>query len=585
MSVHKRAGQLAKESDLINVPRVVSDYYTQQPTSDSLVSFGTSGHRGSSVNASFTEIHIQAICQALVEYRQQKNITGPIFLGLDTHALSECAFTTALQVLVANGIYVIVQQGRNFQSAITSPSIYTPTPVISHAIICFNKQKLESADAESINVDNLNNINLKNNLPKNVSAGIADGIVITPSHNPPQDGGFKYNTPNGGPADSDVTAQIQARANEIIIAGNECVKEVSFSDAWHSEFVVDYDFIQPYVDDLKNVIDIDAITKANICIGVDPLGGSGIAYWDCIAKTYGIKIEVVNRKVDPSFAFMPLDKDGKIRMDCSSPYAMANLIHLKEDYDIAIANDPDFDRHGIVTKSQGLMNPNHYLAVAIDYLYQNRKQWPLDLAIGKTLVSSSMIDRVANKLNKKLVEVPVGFKWFVDDLFESKVGFAGEESAGAAFLRRDGSVWTTDKDGIILGLLAAEITAVSGKDPGVYYKNLTAEFGAPFYKRIDAVANLEQKNCLKNLTENDVSADTLAGEAILKKLTHASGNNAAIGGLKVVTENSWFAARPSGTEDVYKIYAESFKSEEHLQTVIDEAKIIVDDVFKRAGIQ
>jgi phosphoglucomutase len=585
MSTHKRAGQLANESDLINVPRVVSDYYTQQPSSDSLVSFGTSGHRGSSSNASFTEIHIQAICQALVEYRQQKNITGPLFLGLDTHALSECAFTTALQVLVANGIYVIVQLGRNVQSSTTSPTIYTPTPVISHAILCFNKDTTQDSEVNNGNVDKHNSSKLKNSLPESISAGIADGIVITPSHNPPQDGGFKYNTPNGGPADSDVTAQIQARANEIIIAGNECVKEVSFSDAWHSEFVVDYDFIQPYVDDLKTVVDMDAIAKANISIGVDPLGGSGIAYWDCIAETYGIKIDIVNRKVDPSFAFMPLDKDGKIRMDCSSPYAMANLIHLKENYDIAIANDPDFDRHGIVTKSQGLMNPNHYLAVAIDYLYQNRPQWPQSLAIGKTLVSSSMIDRVANKLNKKLVEVPVGFKWFVDDLFNSKVGFAGEESAGASFLRRDGSVWTTDKDGIILGLLAAEITAVSGKDPGIYYKNLMAEFGSPFYKRIDATATQEQKNCLKSLAESDVGARALAGESILKKLTHAAGNNAAIGGLKVVTENSWFAARPSGTEDVYKIYAESFKSEEHLQAVIDEAKMIVDDVFKRAGIQ
>lgn len=589
MSVHKRAGQLAIESDLINVPRLVSDYYTQQPSSDSLVSFGTSGHRGSSSNASFTEVHVQAICQALVEYRQQKNITGPLFLGLDTHALSECAFSTALQVLVANGVYVVVQLGRTFQSPTTSPIIYTPTPVISHAILSFNKNSSNSEDFNRSDFNNLdddkqNNATLNSSLPKSVSIGLADGIVITPSHNPPQDGGFKYNTPNGGPADTDVTSQIQTRANEIIIAGNDCVQEVSFSDAWHSEFVVDYDYIQPYVDDLKSVIDMEAIAKANIRIGVDPLGGSGIAYWDCIAKTYGIKIDVVNRRVDPSFAFMPLDKDGKIRMDCSSPYAMANLINLKDDYDIAIANDPDFDRHGIVTMSQGLMNPNHFLAVAIDYLYQNRPQWRSGLAIGKTLVSSSMIDRIAKKLNKELLEVPVGFKWFVSDLFEHKIGFAGEESAGATFLRRDGSVWTTDKDGIILGLLAAEITAVTGIDPGEYYKNLTKEFGSPFYKRIDAVANTDQKNCLKNLSKNDVSTDNLAGENILEKLTHASGNNAAIGGLKVVTENAWFAARPSGTEDVYKIYAESFESEAHLQTVINEAQVIVNDVFKRAGI-
>lgn len=579
MSVHKRAGQLAEEHDLINVPRLISDYYTQQPSSDSLVSFGTSGHRGSSSNASFTEIHIQAICQALVEYRQKNEITGPLFLGIDTHALSECAFSTALQVFVANGIYVVVQVGRDFQSSSTSPVIYTPTPVISHAILSFNSGSLTVDVREKQRITSLDN-----DLPKSVYEGMADGIVITPSHNPPQDGGFKYNTPNGGPADTVVTTQIQARANEIIIAGNDCVQEVSFSDAWHSEFVVDYDYIQPYVDDLNEVIDMEAIAKANIRIGVDPLGGSGLAYWDCIAKTYGIDIDIVNRKIDPRFSFMPLDKDGKIRMDCSSSYAMANLIKLKDDYAIAIANDPDFDRHGIVTASQGLMNPNHFLAVAIDYLYNNRRQWPQDLAIGKTLVSSSMIDRVAKKLNKKLIEVPVGFKWFVDDLFESHIGFAGEESAGASFLRRDGSVWTTDKDGIILGLLAAEITAVTGNDPGEYYKCLTKEFSVPFYKRIDAHASADQKECLKNLAQDDVEADSLAGENILEKSTHASGNNKAIGGLKVVTENAWFAARPSGTEDVYKIYAESFTSESHLQTVIDEAQVIINHVFRRAGI-
>ena len=585
MSVHKRAGQLATDSDLINVPRLISDYYTQQPTTDTLVSFGTSGHRGSSSNASFTEVHVQAICQALVEYRQQNNIAGPLFLGIDTHALSECAFSTALQVLVANGVYVVVQLGRHFQSATTLPIIYTPTPVISHAILTFNKSTTDTNNTACLDDAKHSHASLEDALPRSVYVEMADGIVITPSHNPPEDGGFKYNTANGGPADSKVTTAIQARANAIIIAGNDCVKEVSLSDAWHSEFVVDYDFIQPYVDDLSAVIDMEAIAKAKIRIGVDPLGGSGIAYWDCIAKTYDIEIDVVNRKVDPSFAFMPLDRDGKIRMDCSSSYAMANLIRLKNDYDIAIANDPDFDRHGIVTKSQGLMSPNQFLAVAIDYLYQHRPQWPEALAIGKTLVSSSMIDRVAKKLNRNLLEVPVGFKWFVDDLFKNNIGFAGEESAGASFLRRDGSVWTTDKDGIILGLLAAEITAVTGIDPSRYYKNLTKEFNAPFYRRIDATANVDQKNCLSSLSQQDITANSLAGEKIIEKLTHAPGNNAAIGGLKVVTENSWFAARPSGTEDVYKIYAESFKSEAHLQAVIDAAQVIVNDVFTRAGIQ
>ncbi len=572
MSQHKRAGQLAQDSDLINVPRLISDYYTQQPASDTLVSFGTSGHRGSSINASFTEIHIQAICQALVEYRQQQNITGPLFLGIDTHALSECAFATAIQVLVANGVYVVVQEGRVFQSVNNDARLYTPTPVISHAILNYNAG------------ENKNSQYLKDSLPDKTKNGLADGIVITPSHNPPQDGGFKYNSVNGGPADTDITTQIQNRANEIIIAGNEAVGEVSFSDAWHSDFVIDYDFIQPYVDDLNSVVDMEAIAKANINIGVDPLGGSGLAYWDCIAKTYGINIDVVNRKIDPTFAFMPLDKDGKIRMDCSSHCAMSGLISLKDKYDIAIANDPDFDRHGIVTRSQGLMNPNHFLAVAIDYLYQNRPEWSEKLAIGKTLVSSSMIDRVAAKLAKKVCEVPVGFKWFVNDLFENNIGFAGEESAGASFLRRDGSVWSTDKDGIILGLLAAEITAVSKKDPGEYYKDLTQQFSAPFYKRIDAAATSAQKNCLKKLSQEDVTASDLAGEKILQKLTHAPGNNASISGLKVVTENAWFAARPSGTEDVYKIYAESFIDDAHLQRVIDEAQKIINDVFTKTGI-
>jgi len=549
MSVYERAGQQAQASDLVNIPRLVSEYYTQHPTEESLVSFGTSGHRGSSVNASFTEVHIQAICQALVEHRQQLSINGPVFVGIDTHALSECAFITTLQVLVANGVSVMVQQGRG----------YTPTPVISHAILNYNKQ----CTAEN---------------------GLADGIVITPSHNPPQDGGFKYNPPNGGPADTDVTSKIQDRANEIIKAGNMEVQEVSFEEAWASDLVNEYDFIKPYVDDLASVVDMKAIADSGLKIGVDPLGGSGLAYWDVIAQTYGVNIELVNRTLDPTFSFMTLDKDGKIRMDCSSPYAMAGLIKLKDQFDIAIGNDPDYDRHGIVTRSSGLMNPNHYLAVAIHYLYTHRKQWSAELKIGKTLVSSSMIDRVATALNKNLAEVPVGFKWFVDGLFSGEFGFGGEESAGASFLRMDGSVWSTDKDGIILALLAAEITAVTGKDPGQYYQELTEKFSAPVYKRIDAPASSDQKTVLKNLSADDVTADVLAGEEIIAKLTHAPGNNAAIGGLKVLTENAWFAARPSGTEEIYKIYAESFKGEQHLEEVITEAQAIVSEVFSSAGV-
>lgn len=549
MSIHERAGQLAQASDLVNIPRLVSEYYTQQPDAESLVNFGTSGHRGSSSNGSFTEVHIQAICQALVEYRQQHNITGPLFLGIDTHALSECAFITSVQVLAANGVHVKVQAGRG----------YTPTPVISHAILNYNKNK-------------------------NAEAGLADGIVITPSHNPPQDGGFKYNPPNGGPADTDITAQVQKRANEIIKAGNVEVQEIAFADAWQSEYLNEYDFIKPYVDDLAAVIDMQAIADSGLTLGVDPLGGSGLAYWDVIAQTYGINIELVNRSVDPTFSFMTLDKDGKIRMDCSSPYAMAGLIKLKDKFDIAIGNDPDYDRHGIVTRSSGLLNPNHYLAVAIHYLFTHRKQWPASLKVGKTLVSSSMIDRVAKALNKSLAEVPVGFKWFVDGLYSGDYGFGGEESAGASFLRRDGSVWSTDKDGIILALLAAEITAVSGKDPGEYYQDLTEQFNAPVYKRIDAPASSQQKAVLKNLSADDIKADTLAGEKITEKLTHASGNGAAIGGLKVVSENGWFAARPSGTEEIYKIYAESFKGEAHLETIIAEAQAIVSDVFAGAKV-
>ena len=547
MALHERAGQPVQNQDLVNIPRLVSQYYLNTPTNDKLVSFGTSGHRGSSALSSFTETHISAICQALVEYRQEKNITGPMYIGMDTHALSECAFATALQVLTANNVNVMIQEGLG----------YTPTPVISHAILTHNKGK---------------------------TSELADGIVITPSHNPPQDGGFKYNPPNGGPADTDITNRVQARANEIITSNEDAIKIQSFDAAINSEHVTHYDYITPYVEDLKNVIDMEAIAKSGLSIGVDPLGGSGIAYWDVIAKTYGINIEVVNDKIDPTFSFMTLDKDGKIRMDCSSPYAMAGLIGLKDKFDIAVGNDPDYDRHGIVTKSAGLMNPNHYLAVAINYLYSHRPEWSSTLSIGKTLVSSSMIDRVANALDKNLSEVPVGFKWFVDGLFSGTYGFGGEESAGASFLRRDGSVWSTDKDGIILALLAAEITATTGKDPAQHYAELTEKFGTPVYTRLDAPATTEQKAVLKNLSSEDVEATELANETITAKLTHAPGNNAAIGGLKVTTENGWFAARPSGTEEIYKIYAESFLGEDHLKLIIAEAQEIVNNTFAKAGL-
>ncbi|WP_017445301.1 phosphoglucomutase (alpha-D-glucose-1,6-bisphosphate-dependent) [Gayadomonas joobiniege] len=544
MALHERAGQPAQKQDLTNIPRLVSQYYLNKPNADQLVSFGTSGHRGSAENSSFTQTHIAAICQALVEYRQQQNITGPLYVGMDTHALSECAFATAIEVFAANQVKVRVQQGRG----------YTPTPVISHAILTHNSEG---------------------------GTELADGVVITPSHNPPQDGGFKYNPPNGGPADTQITDQIQQRANQIILDKPEDVKRMAFADAWASEWVSEYDYIQPYVDDLKNVIDMQAIADSGLKIGVDPLGGSGIDYWPVIAKTYGLNIEVVNNAVDPTFSFMSLDKDGKIRMDCSSPYAMAGLIQLKDKFDIAFGNDPDYDRHGIVTPSGGLMNPNHYLAVAIQYLYTHRPEWRHDLAIGKTLVSSSMIDRVAKDLGKQLAEVPVGFKWFVDGLFKGEFGFGGEESAGASFLRKNGQVWSTDKDGIILALLAAEITAKTGKDPHQHYIELTEKFAQPVYTRIDVAATKAQKSLLKNLSADAVTADTLAGEPILAKLTHAPANNAAIGGLKVVTENGWFAARPSGTEDIYKIYAESFKGQAHLDQLIKEAQQLVDTVFSQ----
>lgn len=545
MAMHPRAGTLALKEDLCNIPRLMTAYYQNWPEVHDIaqqVAFGTSGHRGCSLKNSFNEGHILAIAQAVAEYRKAQATTGPLFIAIDTHALSEAAFGSAMQVLVANGVEVRYQEGLG----------YTPTPVISHAILQYNQGKTE---------------------------GLADGIVITPSHNPPEDGGIKYNPPHGGPADNDATDWIQDRANELLHNNLNDVEQENYETAMTSELAVAYDFITPYVDDLANVIDIEAIKKAGVKIGVDPMGGSGIDYWPAIIKKYGLDITVVNDGVDPAFSFMTLDKDGKIRMDCSSPKAMASLIRLKDDFDIALSNDPDNDRHGIVTKSTGLMNPNHYLAVAIDYLYQNRPDWSADLAIGKTLVSSSMIDRVAKNLDRTLTEVPVGFKWFVDGLFNGKIAFGGEESAGASFLRKNGQVWSTDKDGILLCLLAAEIIAVTKKDPGEHYQALTEKFGAPVYERLDAPASREQKAILKNLKPEMIKADTLAGEAILAKLTEAPGNGAALGGLKVVTENGWFAARPSGTEEIYKIYAESFLGAEHLKLIQTEAQEIVSAAF------
>lgn len=549
MAIHPRAGQVASTEDLTNIPQLMSDYYQIKPDAHNRahqVSFGTSGHRGCASDGSFNEAHILAISQAIAEYRQQQGYTGPLFLGKDTHALSESAFRSAIEVFAANAITVYYQEGFG----------YTPTPVISHAILTYNKNHPE----------------------------LADGVVITPSHNPPRDGGFKYNPPNGGPADESVTQIIQDRANELLASDLAGVKRLPYPQAIAIEGMIAYDYIKPYVDDLKNVVDVKAIADAKIKIGVDTLGGSGVAYWPVIAETYGLDIEVVNDRVDPTFSFMSLDKDGKIRMDCSSPYAMAGLIKYKEHFDIAVGNDPDYDRHGIVTRSSGLMNPNHYLAVAIEYLFTHRQQWSQHAAIGKTLVSSSMIDRVAEKLGRQLSEVPVGFKWFVDGLFNGDYGFGGEESAGASFLRFNGDVWSTDKDGIILALLAAEILAVTGQDPSWHYQQLVTEFGAPIYQRFEASANPEQKAVLKSLDPSLVEAKELAGEPILAKLTQAPGNQAAIGGLKVVTEHGWFAARPSGTEDIYKIYMESFIGQEHLAQIEQEAQQIVSAAFAKAGL-
>ncbi len=542
------AGKPAPRELLVNVPRLVAAYYTHRPDPDDpaqRVAFGTSGHRGSSFKNAFNEAHILAITQAIVELRRADGITGPLWAGIDTHALSEPALASALEVFGAHGLDVILQDGLG----------YTPTPVISHAILTYNRGR---------------------------TSGLSDGIVITPSHNPPEDGGFKYNPPSGGPADTGVTKRVEDRANEILRGKLAAVKRIPFEQALRAPTTHRHDYVRPYVDDLRNVVDVKAIRDAKLRIGVDPMGGSNVAYWDPIAATHGLDVTVVNRVVDPTFGFMTVDKDGKIRTDCSSPYAMASLIRLKDDFDVAFGNDADSDRHGIVTRGAGLLNPNHYLAVAVSYLFQHRPRWRADAAVGKTLVSSSMLDRVAAALKRPLSEVPVGFKWFVDGLVDGSFGFGGEESAGASFLRTDGTVWTTDKDGIILDLLAAEITAVDGKDPGRAYADLEARFGSPVYERSDVPCTTAEKRVLGKLSPDAVTASELAGEKITAKLTKAPGNGAAIGGLKVTTENGWFAARPSGTEDVYKIYAESFRGSEHLRRIQEEAQAIVAAAL-RAG--
>ena len=541
MSVHPNAGKLPPKELLIDVVRLEAAFYEAKPDPadpNQLVSFGTSGHRGTSLNATFTEAHILAITQAICEYRQKQGITGPLFMGKDTHALSRPAEKVALEVLAANGVETLIQKDDGF----------TPTPVISHSILSYNRGR---------------------------SGGLADGIVITPSHNPPTDGGFKYNPPNGGPADTDVTDWIQNRANELLRAQNKEVKHVGFDAALKSSTTHAQDLATPYIADLGNVIDMEAIRSAGLKVGIDPLGGAAAAYWQPVAERFGINITVVNSKIDPTFSFMTVDHDGKIRMDCSSPWAMAGLVGLKDRFDVAFGNDPDADRHGIVTPSSGLLNPNHYLAVAIRYLLTNRPKWPSTAVVGKTLVSSCLIDRVVASLNRTLWEVPVGFKWFTPGLFDGSCCFGGEESAGASFLKTDGSVWSTDKDGLILGLLAAEITARTGKDPGEHYNELTTRFGTPYYTRIDAPATPEQKSSLKKLSPASVTATELAGEPITAKLTRAPGNNAPIGGLKVLSASGWFAARPSGTENIYKLYAESLKSAEHLNAIVVQAQEIV----------
>jgi phosphoglucomutase len=548
MSIHPNAGKPASPSQLTDIPKLITAYYAGRPDPaerTQRVAFGTSGHRGTSFANGFNEAHILAITQAICEYRAANGIDGPVFLAKDTHALSEPAFVSALEVLAANRVEVMVDADLG----------YTPTPALSHAVLGYNRDR---------------------------ASGLADGIVITPSHNPPEDGGFKYNPPNGGPADTSATKTIENRANDLLASGYGTIARVPYDRALKVDSTHRHDYVSAYVNDLPNIIDVEAIRGAKLRLGVDPLGGAGVAYWTAINNRLNLELEILNKYVDPTFRFMSLDWDGKIRMDCSSPYAMAGLIALKDRFDVAFACDTDHDRHGVITRSSGLMNPNHYLAVAISYLFQSRKGWKPNAGIGKTLVSSSMIDRVAESLGKRLVEVPVGFKWFVDGLLNGSLGFGGEESAGASFLRKNGHAWTTDKDGIILGLLSAEITAVTGKDPGEIYGELTQRFGAPVYERIDAPATPDQKAILSKLSPDAIRAKQLAGDPITAMMTSAPGNGAPLGGLKVSTERGWFAARPSGTENVYKIYAESFAGKDHLRSIQHEAQTIVSDVFQQA---
>ena len=546
MSLHPQAGQLPQANQLVNVAKLITAYYSEKPdpsVAEQRVAFGTSGHRGSSFKNSFNEDHVLAITQAICLYREKEGINGPLFIGIDSHALSEPAYVSALEVLAANGV----------ETMISTNGEYVPTPALSHAIIVYNQGR---------------------------TTGLADGVVITPSHNPPDGGGFKYNPTNGGPADGHITKWIENKANELLEASMAGVKRMPYEQAVKAATTHEYDFLNTYVNDLENVIDMDAIRGAGIRMGVDPLGGAGVNYWGAIGERYKLDLTVLNKDVDLTFRFMTLDWDGKIRMDPSSSHAMQSLIGLRNQYDITFACDTDHDRHGIVTNSSGLMLPNHYLATSIDYLFQNRPNWSADAAVGKTLVSSSMIDRVANKIGRKLYEVPVGFKWFADGLFDGSLGFGGEESAGASFLRKDGRVWTTDKDGLAPALLSAEMMAVTGKDPGEIYQGLTEQLGQPCSSRVDAPATPDQKAKLSKLSPEQVTSDTLAGENITNVLTKAPGNDAAIGGLKVTTENGWFAARPSGTEDIYKIYAESFKGDDHLQQLFDEAKDLVSKALE-----
>jgi phosphoglucomutase len=546
MKVDPRAGKLPPPSLLVNVPRLITAYYTLRPdlsVPEQRVAFGTSGHRGSSLDASFNELHILAITQAICDYRRDNAITGPLFLGADTHALSDSAWASALEVLAANEVTVLIDHDQG----------YTPTPVVSHAILTHNRGR---------------------------SSALADGIVITPSHNPPRDGGFKYNPTNGGPADTAITGWIQDRANTLLTDDLRGVKRIAFDRARRAETTRGHNYMESYVSDLAKVLDLDALRSAALRLAVDPMGGAGVQYWAMIAERYRVPMTVVSEEVDPTFRFMPVDWDGKIRMDCSSPYAMQRLVGLKDRFDVAWACDPDHDRHGVVTQTAGLLNPNHYLAAAVNYLFTHRPQWQAQTGIGKTVVSTSMIDRVAERLGRRLLEVPVGFKWFVDGLISGTLGFGGEESAGASLLRRDGAVWTTDKDGIVLGLLAAEMTAVTGRDPGELYRELTQEFGDFAYERIDAPATTEQKAALLRLSPEQIEASTIAGGRITSLLTKAPGNGAPIGGLKVVTEKGWFAARPSGTEAVYKLYAESYVGSDHLKRIQEEAQAIIGKALR-----